>query len=1101
MHRPCHLLALLLAGFLFATPVVVWGQQAEGSTQFRFEKFNLPNGGLGNHLQCMAQDSFGFMWFGSQYGLHRWDGYQFKAFMHDPMDSTSISSSYVEAMYVARDGSLWLGTFGNGLNRFDPATEVFTRYANDPDGPQSLSSNFVTDILGDAAGNIWVATVDGLNCLDRESGKFKRYHHDPKDPGSLSYDKVPCLYVDAEGRIWIATADGVLNRYAPETGSFEHFRPDYPTDIQDENNSHFLYGILQLNKDGNVLFAGKRGSDHFSNMALFLYVLDVETGAFKDYQISFNARDTWIDDLVVGDDGTIWVITRYAIIEIDPLTGLAQSLEMAELGTSYVSGMAIDNRGIFWILGDGLVAYDPEEKTSFVYGSSSGIDILPFNRRSIYKSPDGHVYIGGRGALSFHPERLAYHSPETTSPVIISEFSLPYQRPREKGNILLTEEFREDPVIRLEHHENVFTFRFATLDFFRPENNQHEFQLEGYDEGWRKAGLEPMAQYTKVPPGTYTFRVRAAGHTGTWKEARAVQLIISPPWWGAWWAYLLYGLAFVGLIVGAYQFQLRRSLDRAEALRLKELDAVKTRLYSNITHEFRTPLTIISGMAAQIREHPNEWLDSGLRMIQRNSNRLLELVNQMLDLSKLESGKLGLHLQQGDIVHFLKYVAESIHSYAESRKVLLHFHAEMEELFMDFDQEKMQQILINLLSNAVKFTPEGGHVYVSVQTAASEQTDTVLIKVRDTGTGIHEEEMRHIFDRFHQVDDGAGGTGIGLALTRELARLMGGDVRVKSKVGSGAEFMVELPIRREAPIMEEPGVVDPGNTNEERAARPSAEAAGQALIPPIAGGPPHSSKPLLLLAEDNPDVAAYLAACLEGRYRLTVAKDGREGLDMATQLTPDLIISDVMMPYLDGFELTRALRQDERTSHIPIIMLTARADMDSKLEGLEKGADAYLAKPFHKEELLTRIRKLLELRRQLQQYYLLLAGGGAGRVENHRIPQIGRAENGFVEKAKKIVDEHLDDFEFTVEQFCREIGMSNSQLHRKLTAVTGLSATKFIRYVRLNEAKALLQHPNMSITAVAFDTGFHDPSYFGRVFKQEFGVTPSEWQQRAVSAD
>jgi len=338
-----------------------------------------------------------------------------------------------------------------------------------------------------------------------------------------------------------------------------------------------------------------------------------------------------------------------------------------------------------------------------------------------------------------------------------------------------------------------------------------------------------------------------------------------------------------------------------------------------------------------------------------------------------------------------------------------------------------------------------------------------------------------------------------LALTKELVKLMDGEIEVKSRVGTETEFTVMLPIRIEAP--QTTVSTDSVNVQHEAARGQTAYQADYAALQRSLSHYQGSSKPLLLVAEVNPDVVAYLASCLSDHYRLTVTKDGREALEMATHTTPDLIISDVMLPYLDGFELTKTLKQDERTSHIPIIMLTAKADMESKLRSLEEGADAYLAKPFNNKELLIRIRKLLELRWQLPQHYLLIAGGRAPAIADYNLEQTEQPENQFIKKARKLVDEHLDDYEFSVEQFCQEIGMSNSQLHRKLTAVTGLSATKFIRHVRLSKAKELLRDPSTSVTAVAYDTGFNDPSYFGRIFKKEFGLTPREWQHHAAEDD
>ncbi len=548
------------------------------------------------------------------------------------------------------------------------------------------------------------------------------------------------------------------------------------------------------------------------------------------------------------------------------------------------------------------------------------------------------------------------------------------------------------------------------------------------------------------------------------------------------------------------------------AIRLQELDNVKTRLYTNITHEFRTPLTVILGMTQQIKEKPTAHLKEGLNMITRNGQNLLNLVNQMLDLSKLESGHLSLHYQQGDVVNFLKYIVESLHSLAESKDLQIHFISDLEQLTMAYDETRLQQVVSNLLSNAVKFTPKGGNIYVSL----SIQNETFSFKVKDTGRGIAEADLPYIFDRFYQVDDTATrhgeGTGIGLSLTRELVKLMNGTISVKSQIHKGTEFEVVLPIHHVAVIKTEsaqsPMINGATNLLIDEEEHPLPEDIGISYLN-SKNDETTTDKPLILIADDNADVRAYIASCLSIDYNLLIAKDGQECEDLAFDKTPDLIISDVMMPFKDGFEVCQTLKTDERTSHIPIIMLTAKADMDSKLQGLEHGADVYLMKPFNKDELLLRIKKLLELRQQLQQFYrstVMSANtpSGVGGTEGGKIqppakpnPLLNNADNTFVLKVRTFIETNLNNANFDVEKLCRDLLLSPSQVHRKLTALTGLSTNSFIRYVRLVKAKELLiQNAHFSISAVAYDCGFNDPAYFSRAFKQEFGVTPQVWREQ-----
>ena len=540
------------------------------------------------------------------------------------------------------------------------------------------------------------------------------------------------------------------------------------------------------------------------------------------------------------------------------------------------------------------------------------------------------------------------------------------------------------------------------------------------------------------------------------------------------------------------------------ALRLQELDAVKTRLYTNITHEFRTPLTVILGMAHQIMDKPQAYLQDGLKMIVRNGQNLLNLVNQMLDLSKLEGGKLTLHYQQGDVVNFLRYTTESFHSLGEKKGVRILFLTDLEFLMMDYEEIRLQQIVSNLLSNAVKFTPKGGYIYVSVGT----KNETLVLKIKDTGIGISETDLPFIFDRFYQVDEAHTheGTGIGLALTSELVKLLEGTISVKSTLDKGTEFEVTLSIRNESEMKTVEGndALTPQNKTEEFITLDETAVS-------IDSQNHTTEKPLVLIADDNTDVRAYIASCLASDYRLKIAKDGQECEDMAFDTTPDLIVLDVMMPFKNGFDVCKTLKQDERTSHIPIIMLTAKADMDSKLNGLERGADAYLMKPFHKEELLLRIKKLLEVRRALQRHYLSTVigsdsplgavgtEGGKNAVEETPIEKnnllVNSFDNAFVIRVKTTIEAHLADYDLNVEKLGRYLNLSPSQVNRKLLALTGLTSNSFIRSIRLLKSKEMLQNSVYTIAAIAYDSGFNDPAYFSRAFKQAFGVTPQVWRE------
>lgn len=513
-----------------------------------------------------------------------------------------------------------------------------------------------------------------------------------------------------------------------------------------------------------------------------------------------------------------------------------------------------------------------------------------------------------------------------------------------------------------------------------------------------------------------------------------------------------------------------------ESRRLRELDKFKSRFYTNITHEFRTPLTIIQGLADQIRENPKWKIDEQTRMIKKNSDKLLDLINQMLDLSKLESGKMEVQYIQADIVAYLKYLVESFQSLAFSRKINISFHSHLERLVMDFEPEKVQRILSNLITNALKFTSEYGKITVAAREVEKETGRSWLeIKVEDSGKGIPQDKLPHIFDRFYQVDDSSirqgEGTGLGLALVKELMQLLNSQVQVKSEEGKGTRFTLLFPIYNQAENQETETVIAQYESLS-KVTMPVTDLTVDRYLP--------SELPLVLLVEDNADVIYYLRSCLDGLYQIEEAQNGQEGIDKALEIIPDLIVSDVMMPEVDGFELCEALKTDERTNHIPIVLLTAKVTQEDKLQGLTHGADAYLTKPFQKEELLIRLAKLIELRKQLQEHF-----------QKSNV-QAETPKNAFLKKLDELVHKHLDDAGYSVVHLSHGLGMSRSQLHRKLKALTDLSASQYIRMFRMNKAQELLRDTDLTIAEIGYEVGFKDPSHFSRVFTSHFGISPSE---------
>ena len=642
-------------------------------------------------------------------------------------------------------------------------------------------------------------------------------------------------------------------------------------------------------------------------------------------------------------------------------------------------------------------------------------------------------------------------------------------------------------------------------------------------KNWIELGKSRELTITNLDPGEYTLRVKGSDDNGLWnQEGASLHILITPPWWETNLAYLAYILIFLGLAYTVFNFFRKRlmlqnqlKLEKAEAERVKELDAFKSKFYTNITHEFRTPLTVILGMAQQIKEKPKKYLKEGLQLIERNGKNLLTQINQILDLSKLETKSFQFNYVQNDIVTFLRYTTEAFQSYANGQNLSLRFFSPIEELKMAYDPDYLQKIMQNLISNALKHTPSDGEIKVYL----NQSNDHIEIKVKDTGVGISEKDLPHIFDRFYQVEssESSGGTGIGLAYVKELVRIMNGEISAESAVGKGTSFLVQLPIMSnetvknvkdfenlshlttsKSPVLggnlELPPKLNPQKNGKHEKEKlgdnsklsPNREAKNSSLITH------HSSLPKLLLIEDNPDVVTYLKTCLDDQYQIDIAYNGRIGIEKALETIPDIIISDVMMPEIGGYEVCDTLKNDERTSHIPIIMLTAKADLDSKIAGLKRGADAYLSKPFDKEELLIRLKGMVEKQKNITAYFTKKFQNGEAPLTVHHPPSTDlQIENEFIQKVRKIVEAHYSDEHFALPNLCQKIGMSRSQLFRKMKALINESPSAFIRNYRLNKAKELLENSDLNVSEVAWEVGFKDVAHFSKAFLEKFGVSPS----------
>lgn len=669
----------------------------------------------------------------------------------------------------------------------------------------------------------------------------------------------------------------------------------------------------------------------------------------------------------------------------------------------------------------------------------------------------------------------------------------------------------------LNYVDNNLRFQFAATSFEVPSANRYQFFLEGFDKRWSGWTDETQKDYTNIPEGSYAFRVRAKNIYDHLSSEDSYVFSVLPPWYRSWWAYVFYGLAFLGMLYSIRRYEMGRQqlkhnakLREVEANKLQELDGLKSRFFANISHEFRTPLTLIMGQTESLLpDEDDAERKSKLQMSLRNAKQLLGLINQLLDLSKFEAGQATLKASQQNLVVLLQQMASSFESMAQQRRITLGFECDESEILLFFEQDKMEKIIQNLLSNALKFTPPGGKVLLKAEVEQSEQQSgsvepagEVKITVRDTGAGIPGDQLPHVFDRFYQVDSSQTrefeGTGIGLALTKDLVQLHGGGISVESSEGFGTTFVVRLPLGNAHLKPEQ--IVDAKAGGR----RPEAGGSGQYSVtgdqlpvisdqsvepsnqhPPSSVLPSPSSDDFILIVEDNADMRSYIRESLAQDFNILESPNGEDGFAKAQEIVPDLIITDAMMPKMDGYELTRKIRLEAATCHIPIIMLTARADEEDKFEGLETGVDAYLTKPFNKKELHIRVRKLIEMRKQLRQQ------AGPKAILTPSEIKASSMDQQFLQRIREIIDENLENEDFSVDDLALKAGVGIRQLQRKLRAFTDSSPQQCIRTMRLLRARQLLEQGAGTVSEICFQVGYGNVNAFARAFREEFGVPPS----------
>ena len=732
---------------------------------------------------------------------------------------------------------------------------------------------------------------------------------------------------------------------------------------------------------------------------------------------------------------------------------------------------------------------------SRAYNSEDGLQNCDFNQRSIKTLHNGIIAIGGLyGVNVFAPDHIRYN--KMLPNVMFTGLSLFDEAVKVGqsygGRVLIEKELNDVENVEFDYKQNIFSVSFASDNYNLPEKTQYMYKLEGFNNDWLTlpVGVHNVT-FTNLAPGKYVLRVKAInsdGYVGI-KEA-TLGIVVNPPFWMSWWAYLLYAAGLVVVLFLARYRMLKREREKFhlqqienEVAKNEEINNMKFRFFTNVSHELRTPLTlIISPLEGMLKETTDELQSTRLQLMYRNAQRLLHLVNQLLDFRKGEMSTHQLSLSEGDIISYVHSVCNSFLLMADKKHIQFSFFSGIDTFSMAFDADKVGKIVMNLLSNAFKFTPEGGRVTVMIEHVTGTP-DTLEIKIADTGIGISDVDKEHIFDRFYQADhkgvEETTGNGIGLSLVRDFVTLHEGEVKVFDNIGTGSVFVIQFPVKHvetQVQLPEETGM-SVGDEEDREMKEEVREETGR------------KDFPLLLVVDDNEDFRIFMRYSLELQYRVKLAVNGNEAWEMMQEELPDLVISDVMMPQMDGNELCRLIKQDKRTAHIPVILLTARQNTEAKLEGLQTGADDYVTKPFNMTILVLRIRKLIELSR-----YHRVTQGMIDPAPSEIV--ITSLDEKLIEKAIKYVEDNMSRTELSVEELSRELGMSRVHLYKKLLQITGKTPIEFIRVIRLKRAAQLLRESQLHVSEVAFEVGFNNPKYFSRYFKDEFGVLPSVYQEK-----
>lgn len=1093
-------------------------------------------------VRTLAQDDKGRIWIGTINSLFilepETETIEKYGFTHE--DENSLGHNSVRSILKDNQGGMWVGTFYGGLNYYHPMAPAFetmsySAYKN------SISDNTVSCIVEDSrTGNLWIGTNDGgLNEYDRENNRFTVYRANRHNANALQSDNIKCALPDGDG-VYIGSHSGGLSYLSTRTRQIENYT--FPGAVSFNNS---CYSLLDGN-DGTLWVGSLIGLHRFDKKTkkLSLHPLAQKYPRLNSILISVLFRDSedriWIgteESLFVYADGKLeeWkdctsktpaLIQAFCVQEdsnhhiwIGSSVGLykcpdGKAEQLVRYSTddglpnNFIYGVLEDGRGRLWITTNrGLSCFDPSEQTFLNYTVHDGLSHGQFNSYGACKTQDGMFFLGSlKGITYFNPYEFV-DNPFSPNAVITGATILnqPVTNIKDGASKYFQADNGRLLGMSFPSNRKLFSIRFSVINYLSGRRNLFAYKLEGFDKDWVSSAQAISlrgATYSNLPPGKYVFKVKACNNNGRWSNAPTEFFVhITPMWYQTWWAKTIYFLLIIGSLAFIVYFFIARAkmkmqmqIEHLERNKIEEISQEKVRFYINMSHELRTPLSLILAPLEELVEEKNKFdiqVQQKLSYVYRNGRKLLHLVNQLLDFRKAESGALPIHITQYNVDELAGNVFAMFKEKAQKRNITYQFQPQLNDSLLPIDKTYVEMMLTNLLSNAFKFTPDGGEIILSTW----KKENSFGFSIKDNGIGIPSEKLSRIFERFYQANEHRKGSGIGLSLVKCLVEKHHGNISVESKPNVGTEFCIELP--SDLHVFAPTEILDQQEINNTE--QLTSSLATETIVEdgdfseadhPVEQEEKNTQGEItetILLVDDNKEMVDYLKSNFKSKYITLTAGNGEEALAILKEQKVDIVLSDVMMPGINGIKLCELIKKNMQTCHIPVILLSAKGSIEAQTEGIRIGADDYIPKPFSMNLLKGKIINILKAKQRLRYYYSNTIDIDTAKMTSNTL------DEEFMSKAIQIVEDNIDDENFTADDLAEKLFMSRSSLYLKMNSVSGEPPANFIRRIRFNKACKLLLEGRYSISEISSKVGFSSPSYFSTSFKKYVGCLPSDY--------